>query len=215
MKGVSPVTRSWHLGLLSIVAATAIFATPLQAAPAEDNFQVAQRHIYAAIAKLQDYMKEHPSGKNAATARLQLSGLQALSTFETQVKYTPMNSGYGPIDWGVVAVEARPDTTEITLRITNERTDGPCNLWGFDSYPLCIVDNLGQFYPSGEFSALPPGVELRHDGAGGHLWALQGGQSITVTVAFPPLQPSATGGKVMYKTNNPTQPAEFSLLHRQ
>src|SRR5665213_3153168 len=113
------ITRSACLAAGSILLITS-FSPALRAQSSttpDDSFQVAQRHIYAAVAALQAYLQDHPTGKNAATARLQVKDLEALNTFAATPSYVSMN-GWG-VNWHVLSIDPQEDATQVTLEVTN------------------------------------------------------------------------------------------------
>jgi len=209
------ITRSACLAAGSLLLMTS-FAPALRAQsnnPPSDTFQTAQRHIYAAIAALQTYLQDHPTGRNATTARLQVKDLEALNTFAAAPPFVPMN-GWG-INWHILSIDPQEDVTHVTLEIANTSESTSAGFRALDHFPLILVDNRGQSYPSGDVGSLPDGVDAVKDQYGDPSWLLHGGQTITVTVDFPPLQPGCTGGKVLFKDSSDATPATFSLLNKK
>ena len=181
--------------------------------PPVNKFQTGQRHIYAAIADLQAYVKDNPTGKDARTASLQLKGLEALNSYASQASFVDLSS-WGA-SWRILTVDQQADVTHITFEIKNTSDTATATFQAFDKFPLVLVDNAGQYYPSGDIGDLPAGLMTGKDQYSQPSWFLHGGQTVTVTVDFPPLQPGATGGQVLYKDNSSAAPAKFSLLNKK
>jgi hypothetical protein len=208
----SALTAATLLALSGIILPS-IHAQSTPATP-EATFQSAQRHIYAAIGELQTYLQESPGGKEASTANLQLSNLRALSLTAAKPAFVKLYNL--DVSWRIVGVDAKPDDTAITFEIKNNSDSGSGYFYAFDQDPLVLIDNKGQYYPAGDVQDLPPGVTSAIDQFSKHCWVLHGGQSITLAVHFPPLQPGAVGGQVLYSKSFETtpEPAKFSLLNK-
>lgn len=188
-------------------------AMPPASAPKEDKWWAAQRSIEAAIQQLETYLREHPNGTRAATARQQLAVLQSLSVSAARPEWVKMDS-IGVLEvpeWRVASVEVRQEATHVVLEIRCGRQDGgECYFLPFDRAPLVLVDNTGQYYPMMESSPLPGNIKHRTDGQA----LLSSGRIVSLTVDFPPLALAAASGQVYYRDNNQAKPVPFSLLYK-
>ena len=188
---------------------------------ATEQYWAAQRSIEAAIQQLEAYLRAHPDGAQAATARQQLEVLRVLSHASSQPEWAsmhPRNSAVAP-EWRLTSVERQPDRTSVTVEIRCPRQDGgECYFIPFDRAPLVLVDNAGRYYPMLEAGALPRDVRVtgreRAEVAAGQA-ALSGGRSITLTVEFAPLAGAAVSLQMYYRDDNRAAPAKFSLLGRR
>jgi hypothetical protein len=186
-------------------------AIPPTPAPKEDKWWAAQRSIEAAIQQLETYLREHPNGTRAATARQQLAVLQSLSVSASRPEWVKMDS-IGVLEvpeWRVASVEVRPEATHVVLEIRCGRQDGgECYFLPFDRAPLVLVGKSGQYYPMTESAPLPGNIKHKSDGRA----ILSNGRAVDLTVDFAPLAATSVSGQIYYRDNNQAKPAAFSLL---
>jgi hypothetical protein len=185
-------------------------AQPPAASSEEAKWWAAQRNIAAAIAQLEAYLRAAPNGGRAATAKQQIAVLRSLSITASRPEWTRMDSL--PLreipEWRVASVERLNDRTRLMIEIKCERTDGgDCYFRPFDSFPLLLIDNAGQYYPMLEAASLPSDVKRRPDGQ----MLTSSSRVLNVAVDFAPLDPSVVSGQVYYRDNNQATPANFSL----
>lgn len=187
-------------------------------AGAESKFQTAQRYIFTATNLLEAVIRENPRDKDAAIARLQLKRLKDISSTSTVV--VPVRIGFVSnsnyyTEWHVASVDARPEATIVTLKIENTQEKDEAKIYAFDTHPLVMLDNKGEYYPMQEAPAVPAGVKVEKPREKMKLWVLQPQRVLTLPVVFAPLAPGATGGKILFKDDNEATPAEFSLLNKK
>ena len=197
MKTRQTVATFLALALLTSVAPSLTWAdTPTQTP--EQTFQAAQRGIWQAIFQLETYLRQSPNGKNATTAKLQLEDLHQISLFTSSKKYYGFD---GPNTlWRITNVDRQDTVTHVTIEIKDVSDDTKHYTQAFDKVPLVLIDNHGQYYPSGDVSDMPLGVEATKNGQGNdNQWVFSVGMTFSVTVDFPPLAPDAASGKVFYK----------------
>lgn len=91
-----------------------------------DQYWAAQRSVEAAIQQLDAYLKAHPDGEHASTARQQLEALRALSLAASLPEWASMEPrAYDRASqWRITSVGRQPDKTIITIEIRCPRTDG-------------------------------------------------------------------------------------------
>ena len=187
---------------------------------ATEQYWAAQRSLAAATQQLEAYLRAHPDGEYAATAKQQLEVLRGLSLAASQPEWASMNprNRTSAPEWRITSVERQPDRTSVTVEIRCPRQDGgECYFLPFDRAPLVLVDNAGHFYPMLDAGTLPRDVRVtgreRAEVAAGQA-ALSGGRSITLTVEFAPLASGAVSVQMYYRDDNRAAPAKFSLLGR-
>jgi hypothetical protein len=187
---------------------------------ATEQYWAAQRSIAAAIQQLESYLRAHPDGEHAATARQQLEVLRGLSLATSQPEWASMNprNRDGAPEWRVTSIERQPDVTRVTVKIRCARQDGgECYFIPFDRAPLVLVDNAGRYYSMLDAGALPRDVHVtgreRAEVAAGQ-GVLSGGRSITITAEFAPLTSSVVSLQMYYRDDNRAEPAKYSLLGR-
>jgi hypothetical protein len=221
-----------RLPLVSLFAATAIVAlfvgknsANAQPGKPESKYQIAQRNITSAITNLEQFVHDSPTAKEVPVALVQLNSLRGIRATATAVIPVRLNGGIAyatadnsGVEWSVLNVSKQPDKTVVTLSLHNILDNGTSAFFAFDRNPLALIDNQGQYYSMlAVASALPAGVGKARQGGNAdnshYLWTLQGGQTIQLTVEFEALSAAATGGKVLYKDDNRSEPAVFSLLN--
>jgi hypothetical protein len=185
-----------------------------------DQYWSAQRSVEAAIQQLDAYLRTHPDGEHAATARQQLEALRALSAAASLPEWATMEprAYERSSQWRITSVVRQPDRTVVSIEIRCPRSDGgECYFDPFDRHPLVLVDNGGRFYPMLDAGSLPRDVRVtgreRAEVLPGQA-VLVGGRSITITVEFAPLAGGAISVQIYYRDNNHAEPAKFSLLVR-
>ncbi len=185
---------------------------------AADQYWAAQRSVETAIQQLEAYLKTHPDGEHAATAKQQLEALRGLSLSASRPEWVSMNprAGERAPQWRITSVEIQPDRTLVTVDVMCPRQDGgECYFNPFDRKPLVLVDQAGRYYPMTEAGALPGDVWVtgreRAEVAAGQA-VLTGGWLITLTAEFAPLAGGAVSVQVYYRDSNRAEPAGFSLL---
>jgi hypothetical protein len=186
-----------------------------------DQYWAAQRSVEAAIQQLDAYLRAHPDGEHAATARQQLEALRALSLAASLPEWATMDprAADRASQWRIALVERQPDRTRVTVEIRCPRSDGgECYFDPFDQHPLVLVDSSGRFYPMVDAGSPPRDVRVtgreRAEVLPGQA-VLTSGRSITLMVEFAPLAGGAISVQTYYRDNNHAEPAKFSLLsHR-
>ena len=188
--------------------------------PAADQYLAAQRSIEAASQQLEAYLRAHPDGEHAASARQQLEVLRGLSLTASQPEWASMNprNREGAPEWRITSVERQPDRTKVMIEITCPRQDGgECYFVPFDRAPLVLVDNAGRYYSMLDAGTLPRDVHVtgreRAEVTPGQS-VLSGGRTITITVEFAPLANGAVSVQMYYRDDNRAEPAKYSLLRR-
>lgn len=177
----------------------------------DDGWWAAQRNIEAAINQLEKYLRESPNGGHAPAARQQLAALRSLSITRSQPEWVPMRALALPDVplWRVATIEQLPERTHATVEIKCARSDGgDCNFRAFAGSPLVLLDGAGELYPMLEAGAVPRDIRFARDGQ----VLLSSGRTLTLTVEFAPLNPSATHGQIQFREANEAQPAKFSLI---
>jgi hypothetical protein len=191
------------------------------ASPTTDQYWAAQRSVEAAIQELDAYLRAHPDGEHASTARQQLEALRALSVAASLPEWASMDPrAYDRASqWRITSVERQTDKTSVTVEIRCPRSDGgECYFDPFDRAPLVLVDNMGRFYPMLSAGSLPRDVRItgreRAEVLPGQA-ALSGGRAITITVEFAPLAGGVVSVQAYYRDGNRAEPAKFSLTGRR
>lgn len=190
-------------------------AIPPVPAPKEDKWWAAQRSIEAAIQQLEIYLREHPNGTRAATARQQIDVLRDLTITASRPEWATMDHMLHMLDtpdWRVSSISRLADRTRVTIEIWCKRRDGEdCRFVAFSNHPLVLVDNAGKFYPMLE--ATPLASDTRFTDTGKVL--LSGGRVLSLSVDFAPLAPQAASGQLQYRDSNTADPARFSVLRKK
>lgn len=174
----------------------------------------------AAIQQLDAYLRAHPDGEHASTARQQLEALRALSVAASLPEWASMDPrAYDRASqWQIYTVERQTDKTTVTVEIRCPRQDGgECYFDPFDRAPLVLVDNNGRFYPMLGAGSLPRDVRITGREQAEVLpgqAALSGGRAITITAEFAPLAGGVVSVQTYYRDGNRAEPAKFSLTGR-
>jgi hypothetical protein len=186
-----------------------------------DYYWAAQRSVEAAIKQLDAYLRAHPDGEHAATARQQLETLRALSAVSSLPEWASMDprAGDRASQWRIASVERQPDRTRVAVEIRCPRSDGgECYFYPFDQHPLVLIDNAGRIYPILDAGTLPRDVRVtgreRAEVLPGQA-VLVGGRSIILTVEFAPLAAGVVSVQIYYRDDNRAEPAKFSLLNHR
>lgn len=187
-----------------------------QRSPSEaDKWWAAQRNVESAIAQLEAYIRESPTGEYAQTARQQLQVLKNLTVTAAKPLWVGLARDIG---WRIASVEAQPNRTRVLVEVKNASEDSENAFVSFDTWPLVLIDNNGEYYPMLGSSGPPVGVKVqkyhRFSTApeGALLWVIQGERVIAVTVDFAPLSKEAASVQIQYRDANQAQPAKFSIV---
>jgi hypothetical protein len=180
-----------------------------------DKWWAAQRNIESAIAQLEAYLQSSPRGEHAQLARQQLLVLKNLSVTPGKPHWVALLGG---IVWRIASVEAQPNRTRVLIEVKNTDEMSEDAFVSFNTAPLVMIDNNGEYYPMISSSPPPVGVKvvdrwrLHFVSRGALFWVLQGNRVITVPVEFAPLSGSAASVKILYRDGNRAEPAGFSLM---
>lgn len=192
-------------------------STQKKAADPQEKWWQAQQSIEAAIQQLEAYLRAHPDGKRAESARQQLQVLQSLTAIAAKPEWARLFLGAAVMsDWRVASVDPQPDKTRVTLEIRCAQDfNGECGFPAFDGRnTLVLLDNAGRYYPMLEAGDVPESVR-RTDDFQGAQYRFQPGRTITVEVIFAPLARGTVSGQVQYRERNSAIPAKFSLVRQR
>ncbi len=192
-------------------------STQKKAADPQEKWWQAQRSIESAIQQLEAYLRAHPDGKRAESARQQLQVLQSLTATAAKPEWTRLFLGAAVMsDWRVASVDPQPDKMRVTLEIRCAQDfNGECGFPAFDgTNPLVLLDTAGRYYPMLEAGDMPESVRRTGDSQGAQ-YRFQPGRTITVEVIFAPLTRGSVSGQVQYRERNPAIPAKFSLVRQR
>ncbi len=185
-------------------------STQKKAAEPQEKWWQAQRSIEAAIQQLEAYLRAHPDGKQAESARQQLQVLQSLTAAAAKPEWARLFLGAAVMsDWRVASVDPQPDKTRVTLEIRCAQDfNGECGFPAFDGRnPLVLLDTAGRYYPMLEAGDVSESVRRTDDSQGAQC-RFQPGRTITVEVIFAPLARGAVSGQVQYRERNSSHPGQ-------